>query len=157
MNKLTDRVIRNLKQLRDDSRSFFAQKLFTKTGYVWRLPGNYEMRKGDNAVDVFNDGEYIRTFSNKRVAAAWCILSVYDKKDQTRLLKYHDDRKYFLENNILINKKQLKITDKPEDRDIITARISDDCQKLNLSKKQIDKIINLAKYFQTRGFEHEAF
>jgi len=146
-----------LKHLRDDSRSFFAQKLFTKNGYVWRLPGNYELRKSHNAVDVFNDAEYIASFSSIRVAAAWCILSVYNKKDETRVLKYHDDRKYFLENNVLINKKQLQKTDKLEDRDIITARISDDYQKLNLSKKQIDKMINLAKYFQIRGFEHETF
>ena len=157
LNTFADKVIYNLKNLRDDSCRFFSQVLFLKDGDSWKLPGNYQMRRGFCGIDILKDDEYVDTFSNKKIATSWCILNANNKKDQSRLLRYHDNRKYFLENNIIINKKQLKSADNHEDRDIIQARISDDYQKLNVSKKQIDKMINLAKYFQIRGFEHEAF
>ncbi len=157
VNTLTDRVITNLKQLRDSSRSFFDQKLFTKNGDFWELPGKFKLRNSEHGVNVYKMNEYVDTFSNKRSATAWCILVYNQKREESRLLKHYDSKKTLLENNILVDKKRFSQCDSQDDKDIVSARLSDDYQKLNSSIKQIDKLINLAKYFQTRGFEHEAF
>ena len=154
---LTSKIVDELIKLRESSRSFIDKKLFTKNGYFWKTPGNYEIYKSDNTIDVFNCDEYIATFSNKKVAVAWCILSFHNKKDESRSLKYYDNKYSRLETDIFIEKKKLQRCDTQEEKDIVYAKLSNDIQRLKLSKKQIDKLVNLAKYFQIQGFKYEAF
>ena len=144
-------------KLREHSRSFFDKNIFAKYEDYWALPGNYQLQKTDMGIDVHKLGEYVASFSSTRTATAWCILDLHNKKDQSRSLKYHDNKHSRLETNILVEKKRFQKCKTQEERDIVDARLSNDIQRLKLSKKQIDKLISLAKYFQTRGFEHEAF
>lgn len=157
VNELADRVVTNLKQIRDSSLEFFEQALFVKNGDYWDLPGGFQLRDIEYGVDVYKVGEYLDTFSSKRSATAWCILVINKKREESRLLRYYDTKKSFLENSIHLNKKCLAQCGNQEDSDVVSARLTDDYQKMNSSIKQIDKFVNLAKYFQIRGFNHETF
>jgi len=150
-------VLSNLRNLRDSSRSFFDKSLFTKSGDLWKIPGGYALRESQNIVEVLKNENVMETFSSKKNATAWCILRNNGRSDDAILLRHHDSKISFLQTNIIMNERAFELADDAEYRNIIEAKLSNDYQKLNYSKKQVDKFINLAKYFQRRGFEYEAF
>lgn len=157
VNDLAERVIGDLKKLRDSSCDYLNQKVYYKTRGDWYVYGNYKLQKSTSGVEVYKLGESVGVFSNTRTATAWCILDANNKKEESRLLKHYDAREQFFTNNVFIEKRHFRSCKEQDRRDIISAKISNDLQKLNSSKKQLDKLINLAKYFQIRGFKHEAF
>lgn len=115
------------------------------------------MRESQNNVEVLKNENVMEIFSCKKNATAWCILRNNGKSDDAILLRHHDSKIFFLQTSIIMNERAYELAEDDEYRNIIEAKLSNDYQKLNYSKKQVDKFINLAKYFQRRGFEYEAF
>lgn len=155
VKSVSGRIVDDLIELRKQSRNFIRRALFTGSEKEWVIFDDYKLVQEGNVVDAYKFSKYVSAFSGKQTATAWCILDSNGKKDDARSLKYHDGKRIHFVNNIRFLRNQLSNCHDFDTKEIINAKITNEEHRLNSTKKQIDKLISLAKYFQRRGFKYE--
>lgn len=144
-------------QLREQSRDMLNKILFTNNENEWNLLGKYKIVHNAGTNHVYKHENFISEFPDKGSATTWCILDSVGKINDANSLAYYSNLKKKSINNILALKTTISVKgNSEEDKEILYSKLTNEIQKLNSSKKQIDKLKSLAKYFQRRGFNYEA-
>jgi len=157
VNSSTKSIVSNLMQLRNQSRNVLDKILFTNKENEWNLLGKYKIVHHGGNNWVYKYENFISEFPDKGTATAWCILDSNGKITDANSLSYYSNIKKKTINNILVLKNTISAKgNSEEDKEILYSKLTNEIQKLNSSKKQIDKLKSLAKYFQRRGFNYEA-
>ncbi len=97
----------------------------------------------------------IGLFDSLRTATSWCIADKYNQIKLGMELQRLDQNKALLINDItareIINRKMQD----PIRREIINVKLATKKTQLRDISEQLDKCVNLAKYWQIRGFNNE--
>lgn len=94
-------------------------------------------------------------FASLRSATSWCIADKYNQIKLGMELKRLDQHKELLSSDITARETLNRKTQDPIRREIVDAKLSTKKIQLRAISEQLDKCVNLAKYWQIRGFNNE--
>jgi hypothetical protein len=94
-------------------------------------------------------------FDSLRSATSWCIADKYNQIQLCMDLKRLDHHKFLLGSDIAAREALGRRTQDPIRREIVDAKLATKKTQLRAISEQLDKCVNLAKYWQIRGFNNE--
>lgn len=117
--------------------------------------GIYEIQRTDQGVRVSKYSCPVQCFRDTRTALSWCIADKYQQYVLAQQLVSLDHSKDLLENDIAIRTALLNNIKQSFTREAVFLKIDTRRRKLKHVDNELDKCINLAKYWQIRGFNNE--
>lgn len=96
-----------------------------------------------------------KTFASKRTALSWCIADKYQKRTLAWEIEYLDRQKERLRNDVNAQLQNIDNFRDPVRRDIVELKLETKKSALRHVSEQLNKCINLAKYWQIKGFDDE--
>ena len=94
-------------------------------------------------------------FDSLRTATSWCIADKFNQIKLSMELQRLDQQKSMLSNDIHARESLSRHLQDPVKREIINAKLTTKKTQLRAISEQLDKCVNLAKYWQIRGFNNE--
>jgi hypothetical protein len=124
-----------------------------------KVDGNYELFNYYTVVKNANKTctvtKYLRDsrkFSSIQPAVAWCIADKLQRFDTARQISDLDQQCNAIRNDVAITQKMTsRITDSSR-QEIVIAKLIHKQSNLKAMENQLTKCINLAKYWQIKGF-----
>lgn len=129
--------------------------LIYQEGNDYVVFSKYVLRPNRHSVIVERYGNEIAKFSSNRTALSWCIA---DKYNQIRLaddILRLDQQKSMLVDDLYTRSSIGQKSKDPGLREIIRIKTETRNRKLASINYHLDKCVNLAKYWQIRGFNNE--
>ena len=106
-------------------------------------------------VTVSKHGVLYHRFSSLRTALSWCIADKHQQYSLTRDIERLDADKSLLEDDLAVRQPlALRIKDFVL-KEAVMLKIETRKRRLTAVTDQLDKCVNLAKYWQIRGFNNE--
>jgi hypothetical protein len=93
-----------------------------------------------------------KTFSALRFAMSWCIADKYGKLDLAAAIVTLDQQRYTILNNVKVRQHLAKKIQDPVRKEIVELKIANKKNGLVQIENQLTKCVNLAKYWQIKGF-----
>ena len=93
-----------------------------------------------------------KTFSALRFAMSWCIADKYGKLDLATAIVTLDQQRYTILNNVKVRQHLAKKIKDPVRKEIVELKIANKKTGLVQIENQLTKCVNLAKYWQIKGF-----
>jgi hypothetical protein len=93
-----------------------------------------------------------KTFSALRFAMSWCIADKYGKLDLATAIVTLDQQRYTILNNVKVRQHLAKKIQDPVRKEIVELKIANKKNGLVQIENQLTKCVNLAKYWQIKGF-----
>jgi hypothetical protein len=93
-----------------------------------------------------------KTFSALRFAMSWCIADKYGKLDLATAIVNLDQQRYTILNNVKVRQHLAKKIQDPVRKEIVELKIANKKNGLVQIENQLTKCVNLAKYWQIKGF-----
>jgi hypothetical protein len=93
-----------------------------------------------------------KTFSTLRFAMSWCIADKYGKLDLATTIVTLDQQRYTILNNVKVRQHLAKKIQDPVRKEIVELKIANKKNGLVQIENQLTKCVNLAKYWQIKGF-----
>ena len=93
-----------------------------------------------------------KTFSALRFAMSWCIADKYGKLDLATAIVTLDQQRYTILNNVKVRQHLAKKIQDPVRKEIVELKIANKKHGLVQIENQLTKCVNLAKYWQIKGF-----
>ena len=154
MNK-QQRVLDRLKSIVEQDLPNLEKMSILPNGAGYTVFGIYDIRPHDGAYLVVRRDNELGVFGSLRTALGWCIFDKNYQVTRARELARLDHKKTMLDNDIAVRRSLAnRITD-PQRQQAVASKISHRVSQLNSVKTNLDKYVNLAKYWQTRGFNNE--
>jgi len=97
----------------------------------------------------------IGDFSTVRTALSWCIADKYQQDNLAQKIKRLDEKKRLLDTDIYTRNALCQKFRDPTKRESAQVKIDNKKFQAQLIKNQIDNCVDLAKYWQIRGFNNE--
>jgi hypothetical protein len=117
--------------------------------------GRYLIKKDSNRWTVCQDRRDPREFGSARTALSWCIAEKNQQYHVSSQIQKLDQERSMLASDIDTRSHlQLKIRD-AHLREAVDAKISNRKHRLHWVQTTLDKWVNVAKYWQIRGFNNE--
>ena len=109
----------------------------------------------EHSVAVYKYNVLLNEFTSLRTALSWCIADKHNQYTLSQDIKRLDASKNMLESDLAVRQPLgLKISD-PKLKESVMLKIDTRKRRLSQVSEQLDKCVNLAKYWQTRGFNNE--
>jgi len=124
-----------------------------ENGYI--VFEKYFVKINENVVNVTRHGQDIGNFTSSRIALSWCIADKYNQERLARDIKNIDLQRRCLLEDVRVRKQIAKKCSDSERRETMFLKVSSKQIILSRLNHQIDKCVNLAKYWQIRGFDNE--
>jgi hypothetical protein len=97
-------------------------------------------------------GNLVSEFTSARLALAWCIADKYNQQRLREQILQLDQQKSMLINDLAV---RTALAERMRDRTFVEAKIDTRRHLLQQLDFRLDKCVNLAKYWQTQGFNNE--
>ena len=154
--RVTEKASRLLQQIADDILNTNPNAIFRDGNSIMAF-ADYEIVKCEDSVyEIYKLDDYAVTFNSCRLALAWCIFDKYQQRlDANNLILLESDlirkQSEMMHYRHYINSR--KITQ--IQREVTLDRLDLAKDQHHQLRKQIDKCINVAKYWQQKGFDNE--
>lgn len=132
-----------------------APNLMLANGNCYFLFGRYDLVKLEHEVMVSDRNCRVGTFGNTKSAVAWCIADKLNQINVARQIQQLDQECVRHINDIMIKRAMMTRSKNFEFRDILSVKISNQQRRYKAINTELSKCINLAKYWQYRGFNNE--
>lgn len=124
-----------------------------KVGDHYELFDQYVVAKHkDHTYSVTKRLRDTRLFNSIRSAAAWCISDKLQRYETARTIADLDHRHQIVKQDVDTAQQFLARTTDWIKRDIVTAKLLHKQAQLTQLQNQLTKCVNLAKYWQIKGF-----
>jgi len=123
------------------------------TGY--NVFGKFKIQREEHGVTVWFNQYQIHWFSSTKSAVSWCVAEKYNKFDLSREIARADEDTFRLLNDVAISQELLPTIHDRERRSIVRHKLEHKQTQLQQAQERLTKCVNLAKYFQIRGFNDE--
>jgi hypothetical protein len=94
-------------------------------------------------------------FHSRRNALSWCIADRIKNYSLARSIHSLDGKKFILENDISARKILAEKSNNQDFKEKVNTKLMSKILYLNQVKNELEKYVNLAKYWQTKGFRNE--
>ena len=142
-------AIRRLEEIIERDLNDLEKNVIVADGKRYLVFGRYEIEPANGAWTVIKYRTLVGEFSSVRSAMSWCIADKYNQHSLRENIRRIDSHKLLLEADIRA-RSAIKASGEARHVKIDTRRYR--LQQLDF---QLDKCINLAKYWQIRGFNNE--
>jgi hypothetical protein len=126
----------------------------TEEGH-YEVFGKYRIVPRSLTFEVFCRHDRVGTFNSTKTALSWCIADKLQKYNLARELLHVDNKLALLDNDIKI---RAALGDRGRDKDFreaVFAKLETKIIQKKQLKNQLTKCVNVAKYYQQRGFNNE--
>jgi len=124
--------------------------------------GNYEVfgtyllvKNNDCTCTVTKNSGRIIRFSSLRVALAWCTADKSNMLDFSRKIIDLDKQLMLLSDDVAVRQKIITKISDPIRKEIGTAKLTKKRSAVKHLENQLTKCVNLAKYWQIKGFNRD--
>jgi hypothetical protein len=121
----------------------------------YQLFGNYRIVRLKTGVEVWRQNTLISDFSSTKTATAWCVADKFNKFDLANQLLETDHRLSHIKNDIKLRMNLAKRSNSAKFKDQVISKLESKFVNQKCLEKQLTECVNLAKYFQHRGFSNE--
>ena len=155
-SRVTEKASRLLQKIADNILNTNPNAIFRDGNSIMAF-AEYEIVKVNiDEYEIYKDEHLVITCSSCRIALAWCIFDKYNQVTDANNLLYLENQLTGKQSEMMhyrhfINSR--KIT--PVQRDITLNRLDVAKDQYQSLRKQINKSINVAKYWQQKGFDNE--
>ena len=122
---------------------------------VYEVFGKYKIIPGKQTHQVLCWDNKVGIFNSTRTALSWCIADKFKAFNVARELLETDNKLGYLNNDIAIRANIADNSNKPEFRESIGTKLETKIIRKKQLENQLTKCVNLAKYWQQRGFNNE--
>ena len=116
---------------------------------------HYRITPRDGMFRVTKWANIVGEFSSSRLALSWCIADRYQKHSLSWDIKRFSEQQNLLSADLRARSLLVKNIRQPHWRENVELKIQRKRQRLEYIEIQLDKCVNLAKYWQLRGFNNE--
>ena len=146
-------VVERIGEIVRDEVDAFASNIMIKVGDQYHLFETYTVvQQPDRTVTVTKTRRDPRVFSRMRSAVAWCIADKFQHYETTRAIAELDSRCAAVRDDIAATRHTAASVTDTERKQILYAKLSGKQSTLQLLENQLTKCVNLAKYWQIKGF-----
>ena len=120
-----------------------------------RAFGRYLIHRTRDRYEIFRSATLAAATGSIRVAISWCIADKLNRNSLTQDLLWADQAVHRRSIEIQHYRHTLDVTTDPDKRDSVTHRMENAKILLRYAQERLDKCLNLAKYWQQKGFNDE--
>lgn len=140
-------VSSDLKNLEDKS-------IFLDDG-IYHVFGNYSIQPRDDGFLVTKHRQMIEEFGSLRAAMAWCSADKLGKSHLSKSIVDLERKRKVVGQDLVARSYLAKKIQDCNRREAAEIKIDHRRRKIRIIENQLDKCINLAKYWQIQGFNNE--
>ena len=115
----------------------------------------YYIQSTNNAFVVKLRDNICGEFSTLRYALSWCVADKYNQYNLANSLKTLDNKLSYLSEDVSTRELLARKFKDQECREIAYLKVQNKKMHIASIKEQLEKCVNLAKYWQIRGFNNE--
>lgn len=138
-----------------DTFEYARNNSIVSTGTGFLVFDRYTVTNQDGVIQVMHRNQLVSNFTTQKTALTWCIfdkLNQVKNADETLEL---DQRRRRVQDDLSLVQQLFHRYRDPVVRDSVAAKISHKQQTLFDINARLEKCANLAKYWQTKGFNDE--
>jgi hypothetical protein len=132
-----------------------ADNLVLADGDQYFLFGRYDLAKLDHGVQVSDRNTPIGVFSSTKTAVAWCIADKFNQLNVAFRIQQLDQERTRYINDITAKRLMMSQSKSYDFKDTVSVKILHQQRQYQSIETELLKYINLAKYWQYRGFNNE--
>jgi hypothetical protein len=117
--------------------------------------GHYKIQPRNGIFCVTRWTDQVGEFTSSRLALSWCIADRYQKYTLANDIMRLSRQQNLLSSDLRVRSALSKKIQQPHWRENVELKIQRKRQRLQHIEIQLDKCVNLAKYWQLRGFNNE--
>lgn len=136
-------------QFRDNTNAIF------RMGEDVRAFRRYLIHRTEDCYQIFRGATLAAETGSSRVAISWCVADKLNKHTLALEMLWADREVAWRTTEIQHYKHTLDITQDTVKKYIMIDRIADSTARLRYAQEQLNKCLNLAKYWQQKGFNDE--
>jgi len=148
-------VLERLKRIVEPDLSELEKNLIFPESDGYRVFRQYFITTEEGAIKVFKNESARAVFSSIKTALSWCVSDKYSQRRLRDEIEHLDAKRMLLRADLAVRSASLGKGTKRELRAIAEDKINERKYRLKRLDLQLDKCINLAKYWQLRGFNNE--
>ena len=141
--------------LRTELRTALPNMVWFGDDGSYELFGRYKIQPESQGFKVHCSATEVGVFGSTRSAVSWCVADKYRDFNLARNILYTDQRLRSVSNDIFVRVGVSNRSKRAEFKESIDIKLENKIIKKKELEQQLDKLINLAKYYQQRGFDNE--
>lgn len=146
-------AVERLTHIVRDEVDTFSSNIMVKIGDRYQLFDTYTVAQNSHGTcSVTKIQQDSQTFSRMRSAVSWCIADKFKRYETARAISDLDSRCAAIKADLEVTKFTASRTHDIERKQILLAKISGKQNTLRSLENQLTKCVNLAKYWQIKGF-----
>ena len=144
-----------LEQLAQEGLDLVKNNMIWHEAGRYHVFGEYEISVTAQGVDLTCRRRDPQRFSSVKSALAWCIANKYQRHDVAQEIAELDQRRQRDTADLDVRSKLARKHTNADRRETAMLKVEQRRQQLIATELRLDKCINLAKYWQIRGFNNE--
>jgi hypothetical protein len=144
-----------LEQLAQQGLDLVKHNMIWQEAGRYHVFGEYEISVTKQGVDLACRRRDPQRFSSVKSALAWCIAHKFQRLDVAQEISELDQRRQIDQADIEVRSQLARRHSNADRREMSMLKVEQRRQQLELTELRLDKCINLAKYWQIRGFNNE--
>lgn len=152
----TDKNYKKFRNLAVQSLHSLSSNIIVKVKDDFVVFNRYKISPVDDGYfRLYRHGTLVHDFTNSRNALAYCILENHARIEEAQHLLNSDKRIQRLEVNIDRQSHIIQTTKDADRRELMAMRLTEDVAQRGQVKIKLKGTIELAKYYQQKGFDNE--
>lgn len=148
-------VLARLESIVNTEMPMLKNNLFLRTDDGYEVFDLYIVKQQDDMVSVTKGRSSMGTFTTVKTALSWCIADNYQQNQLAESIRKLDADKKRVSEDVNVRRVLLRGFKNTDRREAVELKVQMRQYKLTDLNEQLDKCINLAKYWQLRGFNNE--
>lgn len=128
--------------------------IFQEGDDIWAF-GRYLIHPAGDGYQIFRGATLAAQTGSSRVAISWCVADKLNRFQITQEMLWADQEVLWRQAEIQGYRHTLNITQDSMKKFVVQDRLADAQIKLKYAQERLDKCLNLAKYWQQKGFNNE--
>lgn len=154
--RVTDKASRLLNKIADELLNTNPNAIFINGDSIFAFADYEIVKESQNEYSIYRDALLVETCSSCRIALTYCILD----KNKMQMDAKHIvalEEKLLGRQNEMMHYRHVASSAKVDDfrREVVLHRLDSAKHEYHIIQKQLTKSINVAKYWQQKGFENE--
>ena len=144
-----------MKRILGDSAESAIDNSIINTDGGFLVFDRYRIIDSAGMVQVLHRDNFVSNFTSKKTALSWCILDKFNQIIKAQEILELDYKRQQIQADLSVKQKLYKHYSDPVIRDSVAAKISHKEQLLFFINSRLEKCVNVAKYWQLKGFNDE--
>lgn len=144
-----------LEQLAQEGLDLVKHNMIWQEAGRYHVFGEYEIAATKQGCELICSRRDPQRFSGVKSALAWCIAHKYQRHDVAQEIVELDQRRQRDTADLEVRGQLARRHTNADRRETVMLKIEQRRQQLAVTEMRLDKCINLAKYWQIRGFNNE--